>query len=353
MVPTSELINADASRGTDTEMAFRSHSSYVRAFALEAGMHPNGDHLAALRHVDAAVRAIPILQAHSGTVDHDQVRRSLTVAWSTELLLATTAEVMVDDELIRVSNNWAVIQAYYAVYHATQALHVARGCPRPENHPATRNLYRTHWVDRRIDLSPWSLGVADRQITNLPAGRTVDLNVSNLATVTAHTQLSLACKALATTWDNEFEEKCRNARKLKLNQRRKEVEAKNRQRAENRKPPHTVPQQARLSKEEKHRIAKKVRPSTLIDYLYRLRIKANYQDGEMFLVGPADDFTSRQVLDSLRYLIAATLLIHEIHIAQLIGIGQFYDWQHEWVERTCQRGSALGLAGRSCLFEPF
>lgn len=352
MVADSTLVST-APSGVDTEMAFRSHSSYVRALAFEAGMTRDADHLTSLKSVDAAVRRVPALQPHSDKVDYEQVRRSLTAAWSTELLLATTAELMIEDELIRVSNNWAVIQAYYAVYHATQALHVARGCQRPENHPATRNLYRAHWVNRRIDLPPWSLGVANRQVTNLPDGRVADLTVSNLVTVTPATQLSLICKALATTWDHAFEERCAAERKRKLAKRRKEVQAENERRAEKGRDPLSLPGQQRLSKNEKQKLVETTQPATLIDYLYRLRIKANYQDGEMFIVGPTDDFTSRQVLDALRYLIAATLLIHEVNIAQLVDLSRFYDWHVEWLERTSQRESAFGLAGRSFLFEPF
>src|SRR5690606_2909077 len=112
MAPRSATVDTSAdARRSDTEMAFRSHSSYVRAFALEAGWHPGSGHLRGLQNVDAAARGVPPLRPRSTTVDLAQVRRSLVAAWSTELLLATSAELMVDDELIRVANNWAVIQA--------------------------------------------------------------------------------------------------------------------------------------------------------------------------------------------------------------------------------------------------
>lgn len=269
------------------------------------------------------------------------------------MLLATSAELMVDDELIRVANNWAVIQAYYSVYHATQALHVARGCSRPESHPATRKLYRSHWVDRRVDLPPWTIGVANRQVVNPPAGRTIDFETSNLANPTPGTQLGLVCKALQTTWSRAVGERMAEKRQRKLSERAKQVRAENERRQNAGRLPKALPQRANLTADERRRIADNEPPASLMDYLWRLRIKANYQDGEMFIVGPTDGYTSGDVLDALRYLVAATLLIHELNVGELIGLGRFYDWHEEWLRRTGQRDSTLGLAGRSCLFEPF
>ncbi len=88
------------------------------------------------------------------SIDEDQVRRSLANAWGTELLLALSSRYATDDEFVRLANNWAVIQAYYVVYHATQALAVAKGFPRPDSHPKTQNQYLSFWVPRPLDLTP-------------------------------------------------------------------------------------------------------------------------------------------------------------------------------------------------------
>ena len=59
----------------------------------------------------------------------NQVEASLRNAWGTELLLALGGSLGADDELIRLMNNWAVVQAYYCCYHGAQALLAARSEP--------------------------------------------------------------------------------------------------------------------------------------------------------------------------------------------------------------------------------
>ena len=79
--------------------AFKTHANYLRAFA-----HLSYSGFESRHH---AYRAI---------VDRRQVRASLENAWSTELLLTLGAHVFRDEEVIRLSNNWNVVQAYYVVY---------------------------------------------------------------------------------------------------------------------------------------------------------------------------------------------------------------------------------------------
>ena len=47
-------------------------------------------------------------------VDRRQVRASLENAWRTELLHTLEEHIVRDEEVIRLSNNWNVVQAYYA-----------------------------------------------------------------------------------------------------------------------------------------------------------------------------------------------------------------------------------------------
>jgi len=62
-----------------------------------------------------------------------------------------------------------------------------------------------------------------------------------------------------------------------------------------------------------------VRSYTILDYLYRLRIKANYQDAGMFIDGPEDESASRRVHRDLVTIASCTLLVHECHIGGIVG----------------------------------
>ncbi len=80
---------------------------------------------------------------------------------------------------------------------------------------------------------------------------------------------------------------------------------------------------ANLNAVERAAIATTVRPHSLIDYAFRLRIKTNYEDINMFTDGPIDATSSRSVNRDVVSLTAASLLVAELHVARLIG-GQVF-----------------------------
>lgn len=102
-----------------------------------------------------------------------------------------------------------------------------------------------------------------------------------------------------------------------------------------------------LTPTEKAQAESRVPPSSLIQYLYRLRIKANYIDAMMFTDGPSDDVSSAVVHRDIRYLASGTLLVHEMHIRQLVGPTRLRKWADTWLARNAPTGAAtVGLAAR-------
>lgn len=62
-----------------------------------------------------------------------------------------------------------------------------------------------------------------------------------------------------------------------------------------------------------------MRPTTLFDLLWRLRMRSNYKEGDALLsgaLGPADAATFHRALADI---VAATLLTTEIYLAHLVG----------------------------------
>jgi hypothetical protein len=110
------------------------------------------------------IRAAP--QVANGTVGQDVDRKEvlacLNRAWGTELILATTTELASSSDDVGLANSWGSVQAYYAIYGAVQAVLVAEGHRRPDNHQATQKAFVDLWVTRRIDLAPWTFAVAAR-----------------------------------------------------------------------------------------------------------------------------------------------------------------------------------------------
>src|SRR5205823_6610894 len=87
-----------------------------------------------------------------------------------------------------------------------------------------------------------------------------------------------------------------------------------------------------LTVDERSEAARGTRAYGLIDYFYRLRIKANYEDARMFTDGPEDQVSSRRVHGDLRRIVASVLLATELHVRQRVGDELFSEWVGDWIK---------------------
>ncbi len=71
-------------------------------------------------------------------------------------------------------------------------------------------------------------------------------------------------------------------------------------------------------KAEKEDVHRRLRPFGLIDYLYRLRLRSNYEDSAMFIDGPEDEGPSEQVRSDLCLLAGSTSLVCEMYIMHIM-----------------------------------
>jgi hypothetical protein len=331
------------------EGAFLSHSNYLRALAAEAGLQTLVLEASALASLSKRFGSAAVSDTVPATIDFDQVRRSLGNAWGTELLLALSGRYLADDEAVRIANNWAVVQTYYVVYHASQALAVAKGSPRPSSHPKTQGQFGSFWIDRTLDLSPWSLGVNSSGYLNCPAGATIDDSLHAWTACGPTTSLSIAAKAYRTTLNDKLTERRNDERGKKRAAIRKAWDDDERERlARGRKSraPKTFPL-PRLTPAERLAVDKRVPSVGLIHYLYRLRIKTNYVDSEMFTEGPQHEADSQIVHRDVQYITSSTLLLHETRIKHLVGDKQLQRWADAWLKSNSPGGvPPVGLAVR-------
>jgi hypothetical protein len=213
-------------------------------------------------------------------IDGEALKKCLSHAWGIEFLLYANHEAIEDDTVIRMANNWACIQAYYVFYHATQAIWVAKGHPRPETHEITQKTFLNLWTGRKADLVPWALGYGADGVRGVPVDQPIDHEVQNLKSFDPQNCWSLAAKALETTREKKLPE-CLDARRKEKKRARikawEEAEQARKAAAKRprNKPSFPLPQ---LSSSEKIEVENRLRVHTLMDYLYRLRIKSNYED---------------------------------------------------------------------------
>lgn len=329
--------------------SFKTHSNYIRAFSLLV-YDPISSRLrnmyACLKDRILESNALP--PTRNTSIDLAQIRSRLHAAWGTEALLLMTRRIVNEEELLRLSNNWSCIQVYYIFYHCTQALHVAKRHPRPESHPRTQNIFNDYWAARSIILSPWSLAYGGSGTINAPPGIVPDISIHSWTACVGNNIWSLASKALMTTRREALEEKYREKREFKRRQNRQAwIQGENDRFARGRE----AREQAcfilpRLTNSEKERVNESLRSYTIMDYLYRLRLKTNYEDSSMFSDGPEDNNNSRFIRDALCRIANGTLFLHELAIRNLVGRESFLTWIDEWVERNTPQNTTHGLGLR-------
>lgn len=323
---------------SETSQRFFTYRHYMRAFAGLAGFwQPSDDPPSICTTLAARISALPTCRPQAEhRFDVDALKRSLMNAWGTELLLSMSSVYAVEDELVRLTNNWAAVQLYYVFYHAAQALHIARGNARPDSHPKTKSIYLDMWATRKLDCAPWTLGHAATPV-NAPPGHVVDPKVTTIAAPYGDADfLNYAFKALFTTRKECIPEAIRAKRQEKQRALKRNWEREEQNRLSNGKKPRVRPRfrLPLLLDDEKAACQDSVRCHTLMDFLWRLRTRANYQDGLILLEGPTDDRVSASLNADMRHLAFATMLLFEMHIAKVVGGKAMAELINSWLTRN-------------------
>jgi hypothetical protein len=337
-------------------LSFRTHLNYLEAFNQLLDRRLGFDDESALEHIFKRIDASGLCEAdRRDGIDEDSLRKCLSHAWGVERLLDANQEAKNDDVVLRLANNWVCIQAYYVFYHATQALLVAKGHPRPDSHPKTQASFINLWADRRVELAPWTFVRHPVRSPLIPDGVALDDRISNLSHCDEHTAWSLCYKALKTTREDFRADAFEKKRKDKQRDRRKAWDAEEQARkAAGRKPrkPPTFPLPV-LTPDEKAAIDVGLRPYSVMDYLYRLRIKANYEDADMFVDGPTRDTESVRAYNALCNLASATLFLSELSIIRIWGRDSFLDYHGAWHSSRKSSPGAPSLCQRRAFLESF
>ncbi|SHQ74503.1 Uncharacterised protein [Mycobacteroides abscessus subsp. abscessus] len=126
------------------------------------------------------------------------------------------------------------------------------------------------------------------------------------------------------------------ARQRKIREKRKAWNTLEQARRDKGKPARQarVYKTAQLSQAEKEACETNIRPFGLLDYLYRLRIKGNYEAAEMFTEGPEDDTSSVYVAMSMVRIATSLMIAHETRIAQLLGKEVVLTLARDWVRKN-------------------
>jgi len=246
------------------------------------------------------------------TLDRERIRRFLRLAWNTEHLLHESGSE--DAEIQRLNNHWAPVQAYYAVYCAAEAAAYALDGSAPDSH--AKALKKVTEYARRLDLPPWDVVCtgptgkdgSDISVEGLPAGTEIPNNLQ-LFDVDAAGMIAKCVSAehkhrIHDSWISRDRSGC-------------------------------------------YKYQFDPGPTGLLHFLYRLRIKANYREVDVFLAGA----TEREVLDfgrRLRFLVVLAVILCEIIVIRKIGKRAVLEFAKEYIDRN---PAAIVLARRVEMYE--
>lgn len=333
----------------DARSSFITHLGYVEAFAWLAGLDHHTSAEDALRSL-AARKADYADDRSPGAIDLDQVEKSMRHAWSTEVLLAMPRQLSGDeDEFLRLANSWVAVQTYYVGYHLAQALIVAKGQARPIQHSATQGQFASHWSGRSLVLPPWTFAVDKDGWRNLPSGVVIDDTIHPWSGLNEATAWNLAAKALRTTRDEVVADSRKRRREELLSRARKVWQEEETVRlAAGKRPRKAGPPTAkpRLTAAELRGCSERVRAFTVLDYLYRLRISANYKDSTVFHDGPQGEHESRWLHRNLTFVASSLSLATELRVQALVGPNQFETWARDFADNRMGSVFDIGIKSR-------
>lgn len=307
----------------NSRQVFRTHLNYLTAIKHIASGGIEDDNYKSLELLASKVYDSGCLKLDiEMELNIEDIHHALNNAWGIEALYKMGNVFITEDDLIRLSNNWCIVQAYYILYYSTQALAITEGNTRPRTHAQVHRTFYTLFSKMPWIISPWCVNFDENGFHNLPPGVYVDDHIHSWKKVDEYSALSLFCKALRTTREEYISEAL----------------TKRRERHAKKKEISTV----KLTEQQKMQTIARVRPTTLMSYLFRLKKRTNYEQSSVLALGPQNEYQSKEIRDNLSFIIESTLLVTEFIISRLIGEDSYYGWCRQWEKYKAPAFDNLG-----------
>lgn len=233
--------------------------------------------------------------------DLHAVKKLLKNCWSTEIQLHLPT---VYEDLGAISNQWATVQLYYAIYISSTALLKASNQVVAQSHNAVLSGV-AQIMESKPDLFFHPLNLLCRhdngaiKFLNVPDHVEIK-EASNLSNEARDDVWASLPKFLKTTREKQLKEK--------YNEHKKRNRIK------------------RLIASEKQKINDKTAPTSILSCLKRLREISNYQDADYLISGVINEDEAAEFNVTLRCLSWYLLLNLELLIARNVGKETFQSW---------------------------
>lgn len=239
--------------------------------------------------------------------DVDVIRKWLTNAWSTEFFLASITDDFGPD-VKAYAVHWAFPQAYYAVYGQRMAYSIVHGY-QEDSHQKVIRRFGNDALELRL---PASLAICVTGTKNNYEHH----NIAVIDDFTTDRRLRRVDHAMVAGYVGSA---LRGTRGFDLDRLRRE-------RAKEFVTSKGKPTQ-KLNREQWQSIAKNLGPTSLMSFLYRKRLKANYDNVDAL---HSDVIDANNLLSDIRCIVNAFALVHESLILFRMGRRAF----EEMIERA-------------------
>ncbi len=249
----------------------------------------------------------------------------LRIAWQTELT-ARVGDAFDDPTLRRAAAQVLPVQAYYAVFSAARALSLVGGSP-TDTHRKVHDDFESQRVRRAA--GPWRVALA---------GDPDDISSCRL-TPAVCTMTKFNPMELSREPAEYVAAALRMTRRWKIEAAREDWLKKN-------KRPNGAGYKV-LPTRGREEILGRMRRTTMMDFLYELRRRTNYETVDEY-GSDADDDAVQRFHRGLLYLADSGLLLHETQVAQYAGVRALSDAVTEWSASVQRMGpwAAEAVRGR-------
>lgn len=229
----------------------------------------------------------------------DEVEKYLKNSLNTENVLFQNKKILESSESSFIMQ-WAFPQAYYSVFTSILALYKIIGQTQTSHSAVLSNYARQYSLNHfPSKIAFYADGVKSNiRYFNIdkPSGLdSMDFNKDNDLTV-----------------DNQICQALKSTREMKLDERSEKTKYKNPGGVEYKRLPNKVWLE----------ISKNIGYTTILDYLYRKRIKANYLDIDTF---SSDYFDGLLVLKHLCHIVDRLNFMNEMYMAKCLGKDKFFE----------------------------
>lgn len=248
----------------------------------------------------------------SKSIDTNEIEKWLNNAWNTENILCSN-HAIIDNSGQGFALQWAFPQAYYSVFGTLLAHFNAIGYTEKSHTSVLRKFGQLTLENRLPESICFHTNGSKKNLTyygivkpeNLQA---IDLDISNPATID-----NQICQFLKSTREIKLAEKAPDiVKNLKLKTA-------------------SGAYKKNLSPFDWQKVSSSVGITSILDILYRKRIKANYQDIDVFTY---EKLKGKDVLENLCSVVDRMNLVNETYIAKAIGMDKYNEIVKKHIKRT-------------------